>query len=109
MAIRAMLLSSKHCQDEIKLLYQESRFLPKKFLAMAMEKDGQLILVLEKMIRKGMERGVFEVEDPFYAANMIAFQMSLHPLRGWNLKKKYAYEEAVQLTENYILRAITKK
>jgi AcrR family transcriptional regulator len=107
MAIRAMLLSSRHCQDEIKLLYQESRFLPKKFLKIAMEKDGELILAFEKMLRRGYERGVFQVEDPFYTANMIVFQMSLHPLRGWNLKKRYAYEEVVTLTENYILKAIT--
>jgi AcrR family transcriptional regulator len=107
MAIRAMLLSSRHCQDEIKLLYQESRFLPKKFLKIAMEKDGELILAFEKMLRRGAERGVFQVEDPFYTANMIVFQMSLHPLRGWNLKKRYDYEEVMALTENYILKAIT--
>jgi AcrR family transcriptional regulator len=108
MAVRAMLLSSQYCQDEIKLLYRESRFLPKKFLKIAMEKDGQLILAFEKMIVRGVERGIFQVEDPFYAANMIVFQMSLSPLRGWNLKKKYAYDEIVRLTENYILKAIIR-
>jgi AcrR family transcriptional regulator len=106
MAVRTMLLSSRYCQDEIKLMYRESRFLPPKFLKMAMEKDGQLILAFEKMIMRGVERGVFQVEDPFYAANMIVFQMSLSPLRGWNLKKKYPYDDVVRLTEDYILRAI---
>jgi len=107
MAIRTMLLSSRHCQDEIKLLYRESRYLPKSFLKIAMEKDGDLILAFEKMIRRGVEQDLFHVDDPFYAANMIVFQMSLHPLRGWNLKKKYTYDEVVNLTENYILKAIT--
>ncbi len=106
MAIRAMLLSSRGCQDEIKLLYRESMYLPKRFLKIAMEKDGELILAFEKMIRRGVELGVFQVEDPFYAANMIVFQMSLHPLRGWNLKKKYTYDEVARLTENYIFKAI---
>jgi TetR/AcrR family transcriptional regulator, cholesterol catabolism regulator len=109
MAVRAMLLSCQPYQDEIKLMYLESRFLPKKFLKIAMEKDGQLILAFEKMIIKGIKRGVFQVEDPFYAANMIVFQMSLNPLRGWNLKRKYVYDELVRLNENYILKALIKK
>lgn len=107
-AVRAMLLSSRHCQDEIKLLYRESRYLPKRFLRKAMEKDGELILAFEGMIRRGMESGAFRVEDPFYAANMIVFQMSLNPLRGWNLKKRYTYNEVVRLTEDHILRAIVR-
>jgi len=106
MAVRVMLLSSRHCQDEIKLLYRESMYLPKKFLKIAMEKDGELIFAFEKMIVRGVEQGAFLVEDPFYAANMIVFQMSIHPLRGWNLKKRYDYDEFVRLTENYILRAL---
>jgi len=61
------------------------------------------------MIRRGIERGIFRVEDPFFAANMIVFQMSVSPLRGWNLRDKYSYEEIVRLTENYILETIWKQ
>jgi AcrR family transcriptional regulator len=106
MAVRTMLLSSRHCQDEIKLMYRESRFLPKKFLKIAMEKDGELILAFEKMIIRGVQQGVFRVKDPFYIANVIVFQMSIYSLRGWNLKKKYTYEDIVDLTEDFILRTV---
>lgn len=61
------------------------------------------------MIRRGIERGIFQVEDPFFAANMIVFEMSVNPLRGWNLRDKYSYDELVRLTENYILETIVKK
>lgn len=108
MAVRVMLISYQRYQDEIKLMYLESRFLPKKFLNIAMKKEGELILAFENMIRRGIERGVFHVEDPFYAANMIVFQMSLSPLRGWNIKEKYTYDEFVHLTEDYILKALVK-
>lgn len=67
---------------------------------------SEFILAFEKMIRRGVEQGIFHVEDPFFAANMIVFQMSLNPLRGWNLEKRYTYDEIVRLTENYILRAV---
>jgi AcrR family transcriptional regulator len=108
MAVRVMLLSYRKYQDEIKLMYLESRFLPKKFMHIAMKKEGELILAFENMIRRGIERGVFHVEDPFYAANMIVFQMCLNPLRGWNIKERYPYDEYVRLTEDYILKALVK-
>jgi len=86
MAVRAMLLNCESYQDEIKLMYLESRFLPKKFLKIAMENERQLVMAFETMIRRGVERGVFQVEDAFFAANMIVFQISVNPLRGWNLR-----------------------
>ena len=108
MAVRALLLNTESYQDEIKLMYLESRFLPKKFLKIAMESEQQLVQEFEKMIRRGMERGIFHVEDPFYAANMIVLQISVNPLRGWNLRGKYSYDKLVTLTENYILEALVK-
>jgi AcrR family transcriptional regulator len=106
LAVRTMLLSSRHCQDEIKLMYRESMYLPKRFLKIAMEKDGELILAFEKMIIRGVQQGVFHVKDPFYIANVIVFQMSIYSLRGWNLKKTYTYEDIVDLTEEFILRTV---
>ncbi|MEE9911653.1 MAG: TetR/AcrR family transcriptional regulator [Deltaproteobacteria bacterium] len=109
MAVRAMLLKCEDYQDEIKIMYLESRFLPKKVLKIAMENERQLVYEFEKMIRRGIEKGVFQAEDPFFAANMIVFQMSVNPLRGWNLRDKYTYEEVVRYTENFILEALVKK
>ncbi|MFO7569952.1 MAG: TetR/AcrR family transcriptional regulator [Smithellaceae bacterium] len=54
--LRVMITSCDPYQDEIKRMYLESRFLPKNFLKIAMEKDGQLILALEKMIRRSIAR-----------------------------------------------------
>lgn len=108
MALRAILLNCEAYQDEIKIMYLESRFLPKKFLKIAMDSEKQLVCEFEKMILRGIERGIFQVEDPFFAANMIVFQMSVSPLRGWNLRDKYDYNELIRLTENYILETIVK-
>jgi AcrR family transcriptional regulator len=106
MAVRAMVVSCEAYQDEIKLMYLESRFLPKRFLKIAMENERLLVDAFEKMIRRGIERGIFQVEDPFFTANMIVFQMSVNPLRGWNLRDKYNYDELVRITENHILKAL---
>lgn len=109
MAVRAILLNCEPYQDEIKIMYLESRFLPKKFLKITMESERQLVFEFEKMIRRGIERDIFKVDDSFYAANMIVFQMSISPLRGWNLRDRYSYDELVRHTEKYILEAIVKK
>jgi hypothetical protein len=45
------------------------------------------------------------VRDPFFAANMLVFQLSLFPLRSWNLKK-YTREEYLDLAQGTILKAI---
>jgi hypothetical protein len=58
------------------------------------------------MILRGIERGIFQVEDPFFAANMIVLQMSVNPLRGWNLRNRFSYDELVRLAENYIIKAL---
>ncbi len=107
-AVRALMLFGEPYQDEIKLMNLESRFLPKKFLKIAIDNERQLVCEFEKMIRRGMERGIFQTEDPFFAANMIVFQMSINPLRGWNLKDQHGYSDIVRLAENYILEALVK-
>jgi len=107
-AVRALMEFGEQYQDEIKLMYMESRFLPKKFLAIAKDNEKQLIHAFEKMIRRGSEQGIFRVEDPFFAANMLVFEMSLNSLRGWNLRDAYRYDEIVRLTENYILQTLKK-
>lgn len=106
MAVRALMEFGEPYQDEIKLMNLESRFLPAKFLKIAIENERQLISEFEKMIRRGVDCGVFRVEDPFFAANMIVFQLSVNPLRGWNLRDQYTYGELVQRIENYILGAL---
>jgi len=103
-----MLQNCENYQDEIKLMYLESRFLPPKFLKIAMESEKQLIGEFEKMILRGIERGIYQVENPFFAANMIVFQMSVNPLRGWNFRNKLSYDEVVRLTENYIVKALVR-
>jgi len=108
MAVRAMLQNCENYQDEMKLMYLESRFLPPKFLKIAMESEKQLIGEFEKMILRGIERGIYQVENPFFAANMIVFQMSVNPLRGWNFRNKLSYDEVVRLTENYIVKALVR-
>jgi len=91
--------------NDILMMYRETRVLPPKYLKIVLKKEGDLISVFEKIISRGMEKKIFNVKDPFFAANMLVFQLSLYPLRSWNLKR-YTREEYLELAEESILKAI---
>ena len=91
-------------RDEIVSMYRESKLLPKKNLERAMEKEVKQIQILEKILRKGVDRGVFHVQDPYFAASMIFYQLVFSTLRRWTLKGKYSDEAVNRLIEEYILK-----
>jgi AcrR family transcriptional regulator len=100
------LLSMIHdVMNDVLMMYRETRVLPPKFLKIVLKKEGDLISIFETIIARGVEKKVFNVRDPFFAANMLVFQLSLYPLRSWNLKR-YSREEFLALSEEPILKAI---
>ncbi len=104
-ALRQMLESIHDVMNDVLMMYRETRVLPPKFLKIVLKKEGDLIQIFEKIISSGIEKKVFNVRDSFFAANMLVFQLSLYPLRSWNLKR-YTREEYLDLAEETILRAI---
>lgn len=94
-------------QREIVLMYREFKTLPKKAAQRVFQKESDFVSFFEDIIARGVERGVFDVDDPFLAANMIVYQISMFPLRSWNLKK-YSDQESLELIEHYILKPILR-
>jgi AcrR family transcriptional regulator len=92
-AIQKMLELVNEQRDMVLLMYTESKSLPKYFLKIILEKESGLVECFEKILKKGVEKGVFKVKDPFLLANIIVYLLSLEPLRGWNLRKQYNVEE----------------
>ena len=94
-------------QQEIVLMYREFKALPKKWTKSVLQRESNFVRFFEEILKKGMERNVFDVDDPFLTANMIVYQISMFPMRNWNLRK-YSDEEALKLIEDYILKPILK-
>ena len=92
-AVQKMLELVSAYRDMILLMYTESKLLPKDFLRMILQKESGLVECFEKILKKGVETGVFKVRDPFFSANIIVYLLSIEPLRGWNLRKHYKVEE----------------
>ncbi len=92
-ALRKMFdLVNRH-RDMILLMYTESKLLPKNFLKIILEKESGLVSCFEEILNKGIKKGIFKIEDPFLTANIIVYLLSIEPLRGWNLKRRYNIEK----------------
>ncbi|HPC85984.1 MAG TPA: TetR/AcrR family transcriptional regulator [Smithellaceae bacterium] len=104
-ALHQLLIMIHDVTSDVLMMYRETRVLPPKFLKIVLKKEGDLVAFFEKIIARGVEKRVFHVRDPFFAANMLVFQLSLYPLRSWNLKR-YSREEFLSLSEETILKAV---
>ncbi|MRR17798.1 MAG: TetR/AcrR family transcriptional regulator [Deltaproteobacteria bacterium] len=104
-ALHQMLSMIHEVVNDVLMMYRETRVLPPKFLKFVLNKENELVKIFEDILARGVEQKVFSVRDPFFAANMMVFQLSLYPLRSWNLKK-YTREEYLALAEETILKAI---
>jgi TetR/AcrR family transcriptional regulator, cholesterol catabolism regulator len=107
-AVRQMLEMIHHSMNDVLMMYRETRVLPPKFRKTVLSKESDLIRIFENIIARGVEKKIFSVKDPFFAANMLVFQLSLYPLRNWNLKR-YTREEFLDLAEESMLKAIIPK
>jgi len=103
--LRQALETTYDVKNDILMMYRETNVFPPKFLKSILKKEDELIKMIEGIIARGVEKKIFDVPDPFFAANMLVFQLSLYSLRSWNLKR-YSREEYLDLAEQTILKAI---
>jgi len=106
-AIQKMIGLVNNHRDMVLLMYTESKLLPKDFLKIILEKESELVECFERILKKGVEKGVFKTGDPFLMANIIVYLLSIEPLRGWNLKKHYSVEEMNQHLTEFIKYSVT--
>ncbi len=104
--IREMMRFSFTYKDEVLLLYRESKLLPKKLLKEILARESHFIRHIEAILKRGLEKRVFAIEDPAFSASMISYELSLYPLRSWNLKN-HSREDLVNLVEQHIIKAVT--
>ena len=92
-AVQKMLKLVNSYRDMVLLMYTETKLLPKEFIKIIMEKESGLVQCFERILERGVEKGVFKIKHPFLIANIIVYLLSIEPLRGWNLRGRYKVEE----------------
>ena len=102
-SLRKMFELVESHRDMIRLMYTETKLLPKEFLAQILEKESGLVKYFERILENGIEKGVFKIKDPFLMANIIVYLISIEPLRGWNLRKRYTVRQLSESVIEFIL------
>jgi TetR/AcrR family transcriptional regulator, cholesterol catabolism regulator len=101
-AAKKMLELVNEQREMLLLMYSESKALPKKYLKIILENERGVVKCFEKIIRKGIEKKVFKVQDPVLMSNIVVYLLAIEPLRGWNFRKQYKSKEIIR----YVTRGI---
>jgi AcrR family transcriptional regulator len=104
-ALRADLATTEEFQDEILLMYQETKSLDRASRRAVLSREADYVRFFEDILRAGYEQGVFK-GDPRLAADAIAYLCSIIALRRWNLRSRFTGEEVRAGLVDFILRAL---
>jgi TetR/AcrR family transcriptional regulator, cholesterol catabolism regulator len=104
-ALRADLKTTEQFQDEILLMYQETKSLDRASRRAVLGREADYVTFIEEILTSGYRRGVFK-GDPRLAADAIAFLCSIVALRRWNLRTRFASAELQEGLVDFILRAL---
>ncbi|MGO4889123.1 TetR/AcrR family transcriptional regulator [Anaerobacillus sp. MEB173] len=93
-------------QDEVLVMYQEAKSLPKEALPYVLQKEYEMTNMFEQIIKDCVAMGQLELTDEEVElwANNIIIQGHMWTFRRWSLRKKYTLEQYTQLQIKQLLR-----
>jgi AcrR family transcriptional regulator len=104
-ALRADLETTERYQDEILLMYQETKALGRASMRAVLEREADYVRFFEQILEAGYARGRFR-GDPRLSADLISFLCSIVALRRWNLRRRFASGEVRDGLIAFMLRAL---
>lgn len=93
-------------KEETLVILTEARSLEKKDLQELLRQESGIVSAIEDIISRGVSRRVFRCENPYLMANMIAFNIWIIPLRGWNILTKHSENEVLEQIVGCFLREL---
>jgi AcrR family transcriptional regulator len=91
-------------QEEILIMYQEVKSLKKETKDYVMEKERDMVKMLERAITTSLP-GKISSQDAVLMANNIFVQGQMWGFRRWILQKEFTLEEYIDRQINFILKA----
>jgi AcrR family transcriptional regulator len=104
-ALRANIRTIERYQDEILLMYQETKSLDRDSLHHVLAGEADYVKFFEDLLEAGYHQGVFK-GDPRLSADIITYLCSLIALRRWNLRRRFAPDDAVAGLIAFVLRGL---
>lgn len=94
-------------QEEILILYQEAKSLKQETRAYILQKERNMVDILEKVILNCIPEQITK-QEAVILANNIFVQGHMWGFRRWILQKQFSLEEYIHLQINAMLRAAEK-
>lgn len=104
--VRSMLDISLRLKREIFTMITESRHLQPDSLHDVLSAESDMVIHLEKLVIRGVKKGVFKTKDSFMTANIIQWLLMIDALRSWNFSKRITFDELVEQITDFILSAL---
>jgi TetR/AcrR family transcriptional regulator, cholesterol catabolism regulator len=98
-------------QDEVLIMYQETKSLSKEALPYVLKKEKNLATIFKEIIESCVESGeltLSEQECELIAHNIVV-QGQMWAFRRWELQKIYTHDQYIELQTKIILQGIYKK
>lgn len=95
-------------QEEVLIMYQEVRFLPKESLPYVLQKEFEMVAMFEHILEQCVVNGIFVLtkKEVQLLAHNIFIQGQMWGFRRWALQKMYTLEEYTDLQIKYVLNGV---
>ena len=104
--LRSILEVVYKLNDQILTMYTESRHMQIESLRAVLSEESRMIEIMEELIIQGVNQGIFKTQDAFLTANIVQYLIVIYPLRGWNFRDRYTFDQFVDLVTDFVLNAL---
>jgi AcrR family transcriptional regulator len=94
-------------QEYVLFTYRDSKMLKKKDLIAVLEQESFVTDTFTKIIKRGVEQGLFETDEPEIMANMINIMTHSWALKRYNLKR-FSLFSFQQVLNRFVLNGLRK-
>ncbi|WP_332692447.1 TetR/AcrR family transcriptional regulator [Halalkalibacter lacteus] len=97
-------------QDEVLVMYQEAKSLPKEALAYVLQKEVEMTEMIENVLRDCMKENVIHIQENQInlVAHNILVQGHMWTFRRWSIQKHYSLEEYTNLQIEQLLQGVSR-
>jgi AcrR family transcriptional regulator len=107
--LRELFRVSVDFRDHLMFMYTETKHLEKEELKEILRRDRESLDFLESLIKKCVNSGAFECQNPTIYANIVSFLAAMIPMRGWDLFPKHSEEEVIDALIHLVDSALTRR
>lgn len=109
MAIRQYFLIIDGMVDEITIMYQETKTLPRESRKYVLTKELEMVALFEEILKRCVESGEISLtdEEAYLAANQLIVQGQSWAFRKWALQKRFTIEDYIQSQTKMFIKGIT--